>query len=83
VSQNLAAIRINKSQQERITLGSMDMDVFDIHAEVLQRLFRPDLPEANKLSGNVNRANFDVKQQVVDLHQPVDFLMVDDISHLP
>jgi hypothetical protein len=60
------------------------MDVFDIHSKVLQlqRLFRPDLPKANKLSGNTNRANSAVKQQVMNLHQPVDFLMVDDISLL-
>ena len=61
----------------------MDKDVFDIQTKMLERLFRPDLSEANKLSGIANRANSAVKQQVMDLHQPVDFLMVDDISLLP
>jgi len=82
MGQDLTAIRINYGQQQHIPLDSMDMYVFDTHVKVIQRFFRPDPSEANELSGNTNRANSAVKQQVMDLHQPVDFQMVDDISLL-
>jgi len=60
----------------------MDMDVFDIHTQMFQWFFCSDLSKANKLPWNTNRADSAVEQQVMDLHQPVDFLMVDDISLL-
>ena len=63
-------------------MGSMDMDILDVHTQVFKRFFRLDLSKSDKLTGNNNGTNPAVKKEVVDFHQPVDLLMVDNVSFI-
>ena len=56
------------------------MDVLDIHTKMFKRFFSLDLSEPYKLPGNTDRANPAIKQEVMDFHQAVDFLVVDDVA---
>jgi hypothetical protein len=58
----------------------MYVDVLDVHTQVLQWFFRPDLSEPDKLPGNAYGTNLSVEQQMVKLHQAVHLLVVDDVS---
>jgi hypothetical protein len=58
----------------------MYVDVLDVHTQVLQWFFRPDLSEPDKLPGNAYGTNFSVEQQMVKLHQAVHLLVVDYVS---
>jgi hypothetical protein len=62
VGHYISTVCIKNSQQQVMTLGSMDMDVLDIHKKVLLRFFCFDFPKTNKMSGNTIRANSAVKQ---------------------
>ena len=61
IGQNLAGIDIHQGEQISLFSIGMDIDVFDIHGQVLQRTIGLDLPELDKISlaGRSDRSAID------------------------
>jgi hypothetical protein len=58
VCQHFTTECIYHYQKQRVPLESLDMDVLDVHALGIQRVFYLDLSDAEKLPQNACRSNF-------------------------
>jgi hypothetical protein len=56
----------------------VDVNVLDIHTQILQRTVRFEAPEAYKMPLKGSRSDAGTTQQAVFLHQPVHLFMIDD-----
>jgi len=60
----------------------VDVDVHNVHANVLERYFRLYFSEPYKLPWNTDGTNPAVDQYIIKLHQTIYLLMVDDITFI-
>jgi len=83
VDQHLSAVDVDHRQQEHISARSVDVHVFDIHRQVLQRSFRLQTPEPDKIPFKGQGPDPGTVEQSGFFHQPVHLFVVDDPPQLP
>ena len=75
---NAAAVDVQHREQERISPFAMDVDVLDVHAQLLHGTHRFLHPEANELPLFTTGADHHATKQMLLFHQPVHLFMVND-----
>lgn len=76
LSQNTAGVHIQNSQKQGISFFTLDIDVLDIHTQLLHRTHRLLNPETDKLPLFAATADHCSTEQMLFFHQPVDLLFV-------